>query len=372
MEGSSTKPTICWQIGDYDPRDPLTQEALAEAGRLVRGGGLVAFPTETVYGLGADARNSAAVRRIFEAKGRPSDNPLIVHVANREGAAAVARTDDPAVSALMEAFWPGPLTLVLPAREGAVAPEVTAGLPTVAVRVPDHPVALALIRSAGCPIAAPSANRSGRPSPTNAAHVREDLDGRIGGIVDGGPTGVGVESTVVEPIPGGVRILRPGGVTAEQLAAVAGRVELDPALQKEGPEDAAAAERFAPRSPGMKYTHYAPQGRLAIVEAKDGDPRQAAEYIRRELEAARARGEKTGILTVAEHAPWYEASADVVSVAGTLADPSSVARGLFAALRRFDEEGATFMLAESFPEHGIGQAVMNRLTKAAGGTRLRV
>lgn len=223
------------------------QQALADlqaAAACIRQGQTVAFPTETVYGLGADARSTAAVEAVFVAKGRPSDNPLIVHIAHRDQLDTLVTEVNDTAEALMAAFWPGPLTLVLPVRPGAVSPRVTAGLDTVAVRMPDHPVALQLIAAAACPVAAPSANRSGRPSPTLAAHVREDLDGRIGGIVDGGPTGVGVESTVVQVGDDGtVTILRPGGITAEQLSAVAARVATDPALLAEGAMAWAARRR---------------------------------------------------------------------------------------------------------------------------------
>lgn len=243
------------------------QQALADlqaAAACIRQGQTVAFPTETVYGLGADARSTAAVEAVFVAKGRPSDNPLIVHIAHRDQLDALVTEVNETAEALMAAFWPGPLTLVLPVRPGAVSPRVTAGLDTVAVRMPDHPVALQLIAAAACPVAAPSANRSGRPSPTLASHVREDLDGRIGCIVDGGPTGVGVESTVVQVGDDGtVTILRPGGITAEQLSAVAARVATDPALLAEGSDGVGSP---APRSPGMKYTHYAPAGALCVVE----------------------------------------------------------------------------------------------------------
>ncbi|MEK4664838.1 L-threonylcarbamoyladenylate synthase, partial [Priestia sp. FSL H7-0729] len=221
---------------------------LQAAAACLRQGQTVAFPTETVYGLGADARSTAAVEAVFVAKGRPSDNPLIVHIAHRDQLDALVTEVNETAEALMAAFWPGPLTLVLPVRKGAVSPRVTAGLDTVAVRMPDHPVALQLIAAAACPVAAPSANRSGRPSPTLASHVREDLDGRIGGIVDGGPTGVGVESTVVQVGDDGtVTILRPGGITAEQLSAVAARVATDPALLAEGSPGVGSP---APRSPG--------------------------------------------------------------------------------------------------------------------------
>ncbi|MBO9604790.1 MAG: threonylcarbamoyl-AMP synthase [Paenibacillaceae bacterium] len=349
--------THYWTVGPAgDPGLP----AIREAATLLRQGELVAFPTETVYGLGADARNTAAVAAIFAAKGRPSDNPLIVHIADRSQLTDLVERPDETAERLMDAFWPGPLTIVLPVLPGAVSPLVTAGLATVGVRMPAHPVALGLLAAAGCPVAAPSANRSGRPSPTQAAHVRADLDGAIAGIVDGGATGVGLESTVVAVEDGAVRILRPGGVTAEQLRAAlpAGTAVLAGA-------EAAADAAEAPRAPGMKYRHYAPRGSMAIVAGDDADA--VSRTIQRRLDQAKQEGERTGVLTCEEHAHRYRA--DVVAVCGRLAEPDSIARGLFAALRRFDDEGAAFLLAEPFGQggQGIGAAVWNRLRKAAEG-----
>lgn len=250
--------------------------AIVEAATMLREGGTVAFPTETVYGLGADARNTAAVEAVFAAKGRPSDNPLIVHIADSGALDELVTEVHPTAAVLMDAYWPGPLTVVLPVREGVLSPCVTAGLDTVGVRMPDHPVALALISAAGCPVAAPSANRSGRPSPTLASHVMEDLAGYIDGVLDGGAAGVGLESTVVQVQPDGkVAVLRPGGITTEQLAAVVGAeaVAAEPAVVKEFGTSAAAeapvanepgvyhgaeavSDSSAPRAPGMKYTHH--------------------------------------------------------------------------------------------------------------------
>lgn len=242
------------------------EKGIREAAVLLQAGETVAFPTETVYGLGADARSTKAVEAVFAAKGRPSDNPLIVHVSDADQLEGMVAEINDTARALMNMFWPGPLTLVLPVVPQALSSRVTAGLDTVGVRMPDHPIALRLIAEAGCPLAAPSANRSGRPSPTLAQHVREDLEGRIGGILDGGPTGVGLESTVVQAADDGtVTILRPGGVTAEQLAAVARAVVLDPALAATPGED---ADSPAPRSPGMKYTHYAPRNWRAWYKAR--------------------------------------------------------------------------------------------------------
>ncbi|QCT04622.1 Sua5/YciO/YrdC/YwlC family protein [Paenibacillus algicola] len=332
--------------------------ALQEAGAVLAAGGTVAFPTETVYGLGADARSTAAVEQIFAAKGRPSDNPLIVHIADPAQLQELVTGVNDTERRLMAQFWPGPLTLVLPVKPGAVSPRVTAGLDTVAVRMPDHPAALALIRASGCPLAAPSANRSGRPSPTLAAHVLEDLSGAIDGVLDGGPAGVGVESTVVQAAPdGAVTVLRPGGITEEQLAGIAASVRRDPALAHAGGTDSPA-----PRSPGMKYTHYAPQGALCVVTGRTAAAVSAR--IQAELDAARTRGEKTGVLSFDEHIGFYRA--DVAVSLGSLAAPEEAARRLYAGLRQFDEAGAAFLLAETCPEEGLGAAVMNRLLKAAG------
>ncbi|WP_027094332.1 L-threonylcarbamoyladenylate synthase [Cohnella thermotolerans] len=343
-----------------------TDEGVREAAAALAAGGVVAFPTETVYGLGGDARNADAVARIFAAKGRPSDNPLIVHLASAEEAAALASSISPLERKLMERFWPGPLTLVLPVRAGAVSERVTAGLDTVAVRVPAHELARRLIAASGCPVAAPSANRSGRPSPTRAAHVLEDLAGRIDGVLDGGPTGIGVESTVVRVLGGEIHVLRPGGATAEQLREAAGEdgvVKAEPAAAKEGE---AAPE--APRSPGVKYTHYAPKGDMAIVTASD--PGRLREALQQAADTERARGRRVGILACDEHAGAYRA--DAVLGLGPRAKPERAAQALYAALRECDERGIEFILAEGYPEDGIGAALMNRMRKASGGRVIAV
>ncbi|MFC3799746.1 L-threonylcarbamoyladenylate synthase [Cohnella sp. GCM10012308] len=364
---------------------------LNEAAAALAAGGVVAFPTETVYGLGADARSEAAAERIFAAKGRPSDNPLIVHLADAADADALAAEVSPLERTLMAAFWPGPLTLVLPVRPGAVAARVTAGLDTVAVRVPAHETARRLIAAAGCPVAAPSANRSGRPSPTLASHVRDDLDGRIDGVLDGGPTGVGVESTVVRALGGDVHILRPGGVTAEQLReaaggaarivvsgaevaaggsdgdAAAGSTGAASAIEAAGADAAAVDAAGAPRSPGVKYAHYAPQGVMAIAS---GAPEAVRAAVQAAVDAARRRGEPAGVLCCDEHAGSY--SADAVIALGPRAAPAAAAQALYAALRECDARGLRFIAAEAFPEEGIGAALMNRMRKAAGGRALPV
>lgn len=379
--------TIYWRLNSALEASLLVQteedrSAIAEAAKMLRAGGTVAFPTETVYGLGADARNTAAVEAVFAAKGRPSDNPLIVHIADRSALDGLVTAVHPTAQALIDAFWPGPLTLVLPVRPGVLSPLVTAGLDTVGVRMPDHPVALALLSAAACPVAAPSANRSGRPSPTLASHVMDDLAGYIGGVLDGGAAGVGLESTVVQVQPDGtIAVLRPGGITTEQLAAVAGADAVDtaPAAVVElaaaeadassasGPDFAAGNSSPGPRAPGMKYTHYAPRGWLGVV--RGASPQRVAAEATLLLQAAQQDGDITGLLLFAEHKALYpaDAAACVVSL-GSLSSPEEGARSLYAALRRFDEAGATYILAEACPETGLGAAIMNRLMKAAGGS----
>ncbi|MHA6532667.1 L-threonylcarbamoyladenylate synthase [Paenibacillus sp. BAC0078] len=371
--------TVYWKLSGASLCEQ-DEQAIEEAAAMLRKGSTVAFPTETVYGLGADARNTAAVESVFAAKGRPSDNPLIVHIARRSDLDGLVMEVHPAAAALIDAFWPGPLTVVLPVRPGVLSPLVTAGLDTVGVRMPDHPLALALIRAAGCPVAAPSANRSGRPSPTLAAHVLEDLAGYIGGVLDGGAAGVGLESTVVQVQPDGTAlVLRPGGITAEQLAAVLGpgAVGTAPASAEApaggasglspGAAHAAGDSSPAPRAPGMKYTHYAPRGALGVV--RGASPQRVAEAAAGLLQAAQRAGEITGLLLFEEHVALYPAvpAACVVSL-GSLTSPEEGARSLYAALRRFDEAGATYILAEACPDTGLGAAIMNRLMKAAGGT----
>ncbi len=333
---------------------------LVQAATLLREGALVAFPTETVYGLGANALDEGAVARIFEAKGRPSDNPLIVHIADHGELESLVASVPEVARVLMDAFWPGALTLLF-RKSDRVPSIVTAGLDTVGVRMPVHPVALELIRKAGVPVAAPSANRSGRPSPTTAAHVREDLQGRIPMIVDGGACQVGVESTVLDVTVDPPMILRPGGVTREMLEDVIGPVAVDPAL---------TGESSRPRAPGMKYAHYAPRAPLTLYA---GD---AAGILPRILADARhwiGKGSKVGILCTHESMDAYlvglAPQTDMVAVlpAGRRGDARSVAAGVFAALRRFDEERVDVILAEGFDESGVGHAVMNRLRKAAGG-----
>lgn len=329
-------------------------EAMGRAADLIRQGKVVAFPTETVYGLGASALDSDAVAQIFQAKGRPSDNPLIVHVADRETLSQVVSALPPHAERLMERFWPGPLTLVMPRLE-AIPDVVTGGLETVGVRMPNHPVALELIRRAGVPIAAPSANRSGRPSPTAAEHVLEDLAGAIPMVVDGGETGVGLESTVLDLTCDPPMLLRPGGVTLEQLQALIGPVEVAGAVNGAEPGQ-------APRSPGMKYRHYAPRATMLLV---DGPMIAIQEKIRDLTLEYEEEGKRVGIMCSAESRGVYQAS--VVLEYGSRANPATIASDLFSTLRAFDRHGVDVILAEAVPVQGIGLAIMNRLRRAAAG-----
>ncbi|MCA1055098.1 threonylcarbamoyl-AMP synthase [Rossellomorea aquimaris] len=321
---------------------------IVDAARFLQENEVVAFPTETVYGLGANAKSDEAVDKIFKAKGRPSDNPLIVHISNKQQLSELVNDVPEAAEKLISAYWPGPLTLIFHKKEGVLSEKVTAGLESVAIRMPDHPVALAIIEEAGLPIAAPSANRSGKPSPTAAQHVVDDLEGRIVGVVDGGETGVGVESTVVDCTGEVPVILRPGGVTREQLHEVVGQVAVDPSL-KEG--------KGAPKSPGMKYTHYAPDAPVYLVDGTRED-------VQKLVDEKRAEGLKAGVLTTDEFVEEYRA--DVVLSVGRRDDLNTVAHGLYNALRTFNNSDVDIIFAEMFPEEGVGLAIMNRLQKAAG------
>lgn len=334
-------------------REEEGSKLIAEAGKVLKQGGLVAFPTETVYGLGGDALNPMSSHKIYAAKGRPSDNPLIVHICKWEDLEYIAAKIPRSAEKLAKAFWPGPLTMILP-KATTIPSETTGGLDTVAVRMPNHPVALALIAAAGGYVAAPSANTSGKPSPTQAKYVKEDMDGRIDMIVDGGEVGIGLESTIVDLTSEIPEILRPGYITKEMLEAVLGRVETDEASMS--PESGQA-----PRAPGMKYRHYAPEGELTIVS---GNPVRVAEYIVCQLKAAVAAGKKTAVICTDETHMLYPA--DIVKSVGSRQDEDAIARGLYRVLRELDDEGAEVIYSEAFDEQGIGQAIMNRLLKAAG------
>lgn len=331
----------------------IEEAPLKEAGEVLRGGGLVAFPTETVYGLGGDALNPESSRKIYAAKGRPSDNPLIIHILNFEDIYTIVSQVPETARRIAEAFWPGPLTMILP-KSGKVPMETTGGLDTVAVRMPSHPAARKLIEYGGGFVAAPSANASGRPSPTLAKHVIEDMQGRIDLILDGGEVGIGLESTIIDLTSDVPRILRPGYITQEMLEQVLGEVETDTALL-------GADSGQAPKAPGMKYRHYAPKGVLTIVS---GTAEQVVAYINRQTAADREAGEKAGVIGTEELLQGYHA--EVVKSVGSREDELSIARRLYRILREFDEEEVSRIYSEAFAAAGIGQAIMNRLLKAAG------
>lgn len=333
-------------------------DAIPQAAAILRRGGLLGIPTETVYGLGADALNETAVRHIFEAKGRPQDNPLIIHVPDASWLERYCREVPETAYRLAERFWPGPLTMILPRREN-VPLQTTGGLETVGVRCPDHPVTRAIIEAAGVPVAAPSGNTSGRPSPTTAGHMAEDMDGKIDGIVDGGPCAVGVESTIIDLTCTPPRLLRPGGVTLEQLQDALGQVEVDPAVTRL----MGAGEQ--PKAPGMKYRHYAPKAPVTVVA---GDPKKAAEYI-----AAHA-GPADGIICFDEFKDLFTRDCETRPVMdlGPAGDKGEQARHIFDALRAFDHTAVTAIWAQCPDTDGIGLAIANRLNKAAGFHIIRV
>ncbi len=343
--------TLLLKVDSTNP-EPLLIERAAQ---IIREGGLVAFPTETVYGLGADALNGAAVRRLFEAKKRPLDNPPIVHVADFSEVAPLVTAMPKAAEILMRQFWPGPLTLVFKHSE-LIPNESTAGLDTVAVRMPKHPVAQALIRQSRCPIAAPSANLSGKPSPTTAQHVLEDLDGRIDAIIDGGPANIGVESTVVDLSSDPPMLLRPGGAPYEALKTVVPDLVLHPFVESD-----VELKLEETRSPGMKHKHYAPKAEVVLVE---GSIKAVTAKIIALTESYKARGVKVGVLATDETITAYRA--DTVESMGSRRNLTTVAQNLFRLLREVDAKGVNVILAEGVPREGLGLAVMNRLRKASG------
>jgi L-threonylcarbamoyladenylate synthase len=337
-----------------DSEKPEVEKIRIAAG-FVQRGGLVAFPTETVYGLGADALNPKAVLSLFEAKKRPFDNPPIVHVGNPKDAYRLVETALPEAETLMKEFWPGPLTLIF--KRSKIVPDVTvAGLETIAIRMPRHNVALALLRESNCPIAAPSANLAGKPSPTAAKHVFDDLDGRIDAILDAGSTNIGVESTVLDLTADPPQILRPGGTPYEMLKRFLGKVELNPV---------AVAEKELQiqkvRSPGMKHKHYAPNADVIVVE---GQVSAVVRKVKELVESHKRKGLKVGVLATDETVGCYEA--DVVKSLGSRSNLAVIARNLFALLREFDLDGVDVVIAEGVPVEGLGLAVMNRLRKASG------
>lgn len=347
--------TIVRQL-DYKNIDSQIME---EAGQILKSGGLVAFPTETVYGLGGDALNPQSSEKIYAAKGRPSDNPLIVHIADQRDLYEITDEVSEEAKKLMDAFWPGPLTLIFHKKE-RVPDETTGGLPTVAVRMPSDPIAAALIRAAGGFVAAPSANVSGRPSTTMASHVIEDLSGRIDMILDGGQAVIGLESTIVDVSVNPAVLLRPGAVTKAMLEKVIGKVEVDQAVIDPN-------SGVKPKAPGMKYRHYAPKADLIIVE---GETEKVVSYINVQTAEAGKQGQKTGIIATDETAALYPEG--LIMSLGARCHEEEISMHLFEVLRKFDATDVSCIYSESFEDADMGSAIMNRLLKAAGHHVVRV
>lgn len=333
------------------------EQALQKAGQILKNGGLVAFPTETVYGLGANGLDAAACVKIYEAKGRPSDNPLILHVADRAMIAMIAKEVTPMAEKLLAAFCPGPITLIMKRRK-VVPDRITGGLDTVGIRMPEDDIARAMIKAAGVPVAAPSANISGRPSPTTAAAVYHDMAGKISLILDGGACHFGVESTIVDTTGKKAVILRPGAITQEMLAELLGEenVMLDPAV---------VGAKVIPKAPGMKYTHYAPKASMYLIEG-ESDKMSAA--FRRELRRLKTAGHTVGIIASDEVIASLkgEVPADLLQAYGKQGDLLAIAADIYEALRSFDDKKADILLGEGTAAKGLGLAIMNRLHKASG------
>lgn len=334
-------------------RNNIDKSILEEAGNILKQGGLVAFPTETVYGLGANALDEEAAKKTYAAKGRPSDNPLIVHIARTEDLEGIVEEIPVSMRKIAERFWPGPLTVIFN-KNDRVPLGTTGGLGTVAVRMPDDEIARELILAGGGYISAPSANTSGRPSPTTAQHAAEDLSGKIEMILDGGSVDIGVESTILDMTVTPPMILRPGAITKEMLEEVVGEVTVDQALLSENSVE-------APKAPGMKYRHYAPKAGLTIVQ---GNEKLVTEYINSQCKSLEAKGQRAGVICTDEDRELYDAA--VVKSIGTREDEEGIARHLFGILRAFDEEDVTCIFSEAFDTPQMGQAIMNRLLKAAG------
>lgn len=355
-------------------KNNIKDQELLEAAAILRNGGLVAFPTETVYGLGGNALDERAAMKIYEAKGRPSDNPLIAHISSESELESLVREIPEAGQRLMKAFWPGPLTMIFP-KSSKVPRGTTGGLDTVAIRMPDDPIASRLIALAGVPVATPSANTSGRPSPTTADHVWQDMNGRIDMIIDGGQVGIGVESTIVDvssPVPA---VLRPGAITMEMLCQILGEVTIDPAIS--GPVSA----EIKPKAPGMKYKHYAPRADLTLVEPEEMRPGNLIEMdntlvfhmIDKVWALAKEKldeGCRVGIICTDESRDSYPGG--LVRSIGARNSQESVAHNLYSVLREFDDLQVEYIFSESFTEDHLGQAIMNRLSKAAGYKIVRI
>jgi L-threonylcarbamoyladenylate synthase len=333
----------------------LKQEELQEAARILQEGGLVAFPTETVYGLGANALDTQAAQKIYEAKGRPSDNPLIVHISEVSDMEVLARDIPDKAYQLAKTFWPGPLTIILKKKD-CVPYGTTGGLDTVAIRLPANPIARRLIAESGVYVAAPSANLSGKPSPTKAEHVIKDMSGKIDMIIDGGMATLGLESTIIDLSGSSPVILRPGCITKIMLENVIGPVEIDPVILSKNPDP-----QLAPKAPGMKYRHYAPEGKLTIYE---GDTTLVIDAINQEAKEKLDGGKCVGVIATDETKALYRHG--IVKTIGSRMDEASIAAGLYAILREFDELHAEYIYSESFADNSLGHAIMNRLLKAAG------
>lgn len=334
--------------------DNIDMEVIKEASDILHAGDMVAFPTETVYGLGADALDEKASKKIYAAKGRPSDNPLIVHVANEQQILPLVKEIPESARKLMKAFWPGPLTIIFN-KSDVVPYGTTGGLDTVAIRMPNHKVALTLIEESNIPIAAPSANTSGRPSPTTAMHVMDDLNGKISMVIDGGAVGIGIESTIVDVTGDIPMILRPGYINKKMLEEVVGEVTIDKAIL--GP----VSPDLKPKAPGMKYKHYAPKADFTMF---DGDIDKVADRINELAESYIKKGYKVGIISSAESKDRYRYG-EVISI-GSRNNELSISKNIYKVLREFDDKQVDYILGETFRSEELGQAIMNRLLKAAG------
>ncbi len=347
--------TIIEKIEDVKKQSGIIEKA----GEIIKAGGLVGFPTETVYGLGADALNEEAAAKIYAAKGRPSDNPLIAHISDVGMLADLVKDVPPKAKVLMERFWPGPMTLIF--NKSDIVPKgTTGGLNTVAVRMPDNDIARALIEASGTPIAAPSGNLSGKPSPTIAEHMIDDMDGRIDMIIDGGMVGMGLESTIVDMTCEPPMILRPGFITKEMLSEVIGEIEYDPAIFKKPDEN------LRPKAPGMKYRHYAPSGDFSMY---DGEESKVVSAIVEKATQKLKEGKKVGVITTCQHCDLYKSLEQMGAEIITIGDENrleTIANNLYKVLRDFDKKGTEFIYGETFREDDLGKAIMNRLTKAAG------
>ncbi len=344
--------SIKTKIVKVDPEN-IDYEVIKEAAKIINEGGTVVFPTETVYGIGADALNDEAVDKIFRAKGRPQDNPLIVHISSFDELNDLASEIPERAKILADKFWPGPMTMILNKKD-ALSDKITAGLDTAAIRLPSNEIALALIKESKKPIAAPSANTSGKPSPTEVSHVIEDLMGKVDMIIDGGSTYIGLESTVVDMTTDIPMILRPGGITLEDIKEVLGNCEYDPAIIKSN-------EKIVPKSPGQKYRHYHPKADVILYK---GNIENITKKINEDYEKFETDGKKVGIMSTVQTKQSYGSKYNIC--VGDRTIPLSISSNLFRDLRKFDQEGIEIILAESVDEDGLGKAIMNRLSKASG------